>query len=202
MRKIFLLLLTFFVISSGTAFAAVTPGGVCSKPGAVQVVGKTTFVCASVGKKSVWITTGTSASTTKPTTTPKTTATIAAKTQAPTPTCNTGVGNRLSTQIVNDQDGLAVLQIKNPTNCTISYSISGPLVCNHYKGMRDPIGGMASGTLYANQTATLYPRQAFQLADQTCQQMQRASGAGPEYGAGILAFSSSSYPAFITGISN
>lgn len=196
-------LLSMFASPLSGASAAIKPGSSCSKPGQIQQAGSTTYVCANTGKKSVWIAAG---SNTKATTKPATKATTSTKTASPTPTptnsCTTGVGVRLQTQIVNDNYGLATLQIQNPLKCTVSYTISGQLTCNHYKQMRTPISAMSSGTLRPNETVRYYPQQAFQPAYQTCQQYQRASGAGPEYGAGILVFASSSYPATISGVSN
>ena len=58
------------------------------------------------------------------------------------------------------------------------------------------------------QEAKLWPQQAFQVAYQSCQQLQKASGAGPEYGAGILSFGDDSnfrffsYSASVIAISN
>ncbi len=194
-----------FILTSPltTASAAVKPGAVCKKPGQIQQVASTTFVCANTGSKSVWIIAG---STGTKKATPK--ASPSSVKQSPTSkpstinNCTTGVGVKLLTQIVNDRYGLATLQIQNPLKCTVSYTITGPLTCNHYKQMRTPISGMSSGTLSPNQSVSYYPQQAFQPANQTCQQFQRASGAGPEYGAGILVFSGPSYPAVITGVSN
>lgn len=200
MRIVLVLMLTSPLT---TATAAVKPGAVCKKPGQIQQVGATTFVCANIGSKSVWITTG---STATKKVVPK--ASPSSVKQSPTSkpstvnNCTTGVGVRLQTQIVNDNYGLATLQIQNPLKCTVSYTMTGPLTCNHYKQMRTPISGMSSGTLSPNQLVRYYPQQAFQPAYQTCQQFQRAAGAGPEYGAGILVFAGSSYPAVITGVSN
>lgn len=206
MKKIwiaFVLLLSTFTLPFSSADAAIKPGGSCTKPGEIQVSGNTTYVCASTGKKSVWIAAGsTTKSSTKPTTKPTTVKKTATPTPSPTNSCTTGVGVKLQTQIVNDNYGLATLQIQNPLKCTISYSISGQMTCNHYKQMRTPISAMSSGTLRPNETVRYYPQQAFQPAYQTCQQYQRASGAGPEYGAGILVFAGYSYPATITGVSN
>jgi hypothetical protein len=214
MKKIWIVqiaLISIFATPLTQASAAIKPGSACSKPGQIQQSGGTTYVCASTGKKSVWIAAGsTSTQSTKPTpkatakATPKATTVTKTATPTPSPTnsCTTGVGLRLQTQIVNDNYGLATLEIKNPLKCTISYTITGQLTCNHYKQMRTPISGMSYGTLRPNETVRYYPQQAFQPAYQTCQQYQRASGAGPEYGAGILGFASYSYPATITGVSN
>ena len=202
MKKILLIhlvIMTMFSLPLSSASAAIKPGSSCSKPGQLQQFGNTTYVCALISKKSVWVAAGsTSKATTKPTTVTKT----ASPKPSPTNSCTTGVGVRLQTQIVNDNYGLATLLIQNPLNCTVSYTITGQLTCNHYKQMRTPISGMSSGTLRPNEKVQYYPQQAFQPAYQTCQQYQRASGAGPEYGAGILVFASSSYPATITGVSN
>ena len=199
--KLFLpLLILSLLVDGGSASAANLAGSKCTKPGQIKTASKITYVCAKVGKSSVWIQAGNSGTTTKPSATPSAKPTVA--------TCTTGVGTRLSPQLVNNPDGLAMLQIRNPFNCTISYNISGQITCRHYKSARTVLPAIGSGSLSPNQTATLWPQQAFQAAYQSCQQLQKASGAGPEYGAGILDFSdyssfrAFSYSASVIGISN
>jgi hypothetical protein len=199
--KLFLpLLILSLLVDGGSASAANLAGSKCTKPGQIKTASKITYVCAKVGKSSVWIQAGNSGTTTKPSATPSAKPTVA--------TCTTGVGTRLSPQLVNNPDGLAMLQIRNPFNCTISYNISGQITCRHYKSARTVLPAIGSGSLSPNQTATLWPQQAFQTAYQSCQQLQKASGAGPEYGAGILDFSdyssfrAFSYSASVIGISN
>jgi hypothetical protein len=199
--KLFLpLLILSLLVDGGSASAANLAGSKCTKPGQIKTASKITYVCAKVGKSSVWIQAGNSGSTTKPSATPSAKPTVA--------TCTTGVGTRLSPQLVNNPDGLAMLQIRNPFNCTISYNISGQITCRHYKSARTVLPAIGSGSLSPNQTATLWPQQVFQTAYQSCQQLQKASGAGPEYGAGILDFSdyssfrAFSYSASVIGISN
>ena len=194
------------MVSGAQASTSPKVGAVCSKPGLVQQVGSTTFVCATVSSKSVWIVAGTKAA--APAKAPaakapvKTAATAPTQTEAPKATCTSGIGTKLFPTMTTEQNGLSVLRLTNPTACTISYSLTGSVICIHYKNMREPISAMANGTLYANQSVLLYPSQAFPVANQTCQQMQKASGAGPEYGAGILGFGNSGFQGSITGISN
>ncbi len=199
--KLFLpLLFLTLLVDGGSASAANLAGSKCTKPGQIKTVSKTTYVCAKVGKSSVWIQAGNSGTTTKPSATPSAKPTVA--------NCTTGVGTKLSPQLVNSNEGLAMLQIRNPFNCTISYNISGQITCRHYKSARTVLPAVGSGSLSPNQTVTLWPQQAFQVAYQSCQQLQKASGAGPEYGAGILDFSdyssfrAFSYSASVIGISN
>jgi hypothetical protein len=188
------------VFNSPSASAANLAGTKCTKPGQIKTASKITYVCAKVGKTSTWIQAGNSGSSTKPSATPSAKPTIA--------NCTTGIGTNLSPQLVNDADGLAMLQIRNPFNCTISYNISGQVTCRHYKSARTVLPAIGSGSLAPNQVATLRPQQAFQVADQSCQQLQKSSGAGPEYGAGILSFSNFSnmsaftYQASVVAISN
>jgi len=199
--KLFLpLLFLSLLVDGGSASAANLAGSKCTKPGQIKTVSKITYVCAKVGKSSVWIQAGNSGTTKKPSATPSAKPTVA--------NCTTGVGTKLSPQLVNSNEGLAMLQIRNPFNCTISYNISGQITCRHYKSARTVLPAVGSGSLSPNQTVTLWPQQAFQVAYQSCQQLQKASGAGPEYGAGILDFSdyssfrAFSYSASVIGISN
>ncbi len=103
-------------------------------------------------------------------------------------------------EIVRDTHGLTVLQISNPFNCNIIYTISGQVECRYYKG-RTAYQATNTGSLRPNQLVNLWPQQVFPSANATCQQYQRASGAGPEYGAGILGFAGNSFRAQVIGIS-
>lgn len=193
-------LLIIGIVVTPSASAANLAGAKCTKPGQIKTSAKVTYVCAKVGKSSVWIQAGSNSESSKPAAVPSAKPTVA--------NCTTGIGTKLSPQLVNDSNGLAVLQIKNPFNCTISYNISGQITCRHYKSARTVLPAMGSGSLSPNQVATLWPQQAFQTAYQSCQQLQKSSGAGPEYGAGILDFSdysnfrAFSYSASVIGISN
>ena len=60
---------------------------------------------------------------------------------------------------------------------------------------------MTTKSLSPNQTIKMNPSMAFPEANATCQNYQRQSGAGPEYGAGILFFAGYSYTAMVIGIS-
>lgn len=201
LRTITIVITILFLTPNNIASAAVKAGAKCTKPGTIQKSGSKTYVCAKVGKTSVWIQAGVSESK-KPSNSPTPTTKIA------TPTCTTGIGTRLVPTYVNSPEGLTLLQIKNPTNCTISYTITGQITCNHFKSARTVLPASGTGTLYPNQVATLWPQQVFPVANQSCQQLQKASGAGPEYGAGILSFSNYSnfsnfnYVASVIGISN
>ena len=183
-----------------SASAADLVGAKCTKPGQIKTAANVTYVCAKVGKSSVWIQAGITSKSSKPTPTTSVKPTVA--------NCVSGIGTKLSPQLVNDSNGLAMLQIKNPFNCTISYNISGQITCRHYKSARTVLPAMGSGSLSPNQVATLWPQQVFQVAYQSCQQLQKSSGAGPEYGAGILDFSDYSnfrpftYSASVIAISN
>ena len=199
--KVVVCLLVLSVIQAQVPINAATSstpkaGATCTKPGQVKVAGSKTFVCAKVGSKSVWISAGESQSNSG-----------ASKSQSPapspsTPTCTTGVGTKLSAQILQDINGLAFLQITNPTKCNITYSLSGQLGCNFYKNQRATIIGNTTKSLFPSQVVKLMPSMAFPEANTTCQLYQKQSGAGPEYGAGILFFSSLNYTAMIVGISN
>ena len=193
-------LLIIGIFNSPYANAANLAGTKCTKPGQIKNSSSVTYVCAKVGKSSVWIQAGNTKESTK--------SSAAPSAKPTTINCTSGIGTKLSPQLVNDSDGLAMLQVKNPFNCTISYNISGQVTCIHYKNSRTVLPAMGSGSLAPNQVATLRPRQAFQVADQSCQQLQKSSGAGPEYGAGILSFnnfsnmSSFTYTASVVAISN
>ena len=194
------LLVLSLLVDGGSASAASLAGSKCTKPGQIKTASKITYVCAKVGKSSVWIQAGGSGSSAKPSATPSAKPTVA--------NCTSGVGTRLDPQLVNNPDGLALLQLRNPFNCTISFNISGQITCRHYKSARTVLPAIGSGSLSPNQSVTLWPSQAFQSAYQTCQQLQKSSGAGPEYGAGILDFTDYSsfrpfsYSASVIGISN
>jgi hypothetical protein len=194
------LLILSLLVDGGSASAANLAGSKCTKPGQIKTASKITYVCAKVGKSSVWIQAGNSGSSAKPSVTPSAKPTVA--------NCTTGIGTKLATQLINDPNGLAKLQLRNPFNCTISYSISGQITCRHYKSAKTVLPAVGSGSLSPNQTAKLRPQQAFQVAHQSCQQLQKASGAGPEYGEGILSFNDDSsfrafsYSASVISISN
>lgn len=188
------------LVGGGSASAADLVGSKCTKPGQIKIASKITYVCANIGKSSVWIQAGNSGSSAKPSAKPSTKPTVA--------NCTTGIGTKLDPQLVNNPQGIAILQLRNPFNCTISYSISGQITCRHYKSAKTVLPAVGSGSLSPNQTAKLWPQQAFQVAYQSCQQLQKASGAGPEYGAGILSFGDDSnfrffsYSASVIAISN
>jgi hypothetical protein len=193
-------LLIIGIINTPSASAVNLAGTTCTTPGQIKTTTNITYVCAKVGKSSVWIQAGSNSGSSKPTAAPSAKPTAA--------NCISGIGTKLSPQLVNDSYGLAMLEIKNPFNCTISYNISGQITCNHYKSAKTVLPAMGSGSLSPNQVARLSPQQAFQVAYQSCQQLQKASGAGPEYGAGILSFSDDSnfrafsYSASVIAISN
>ena len=59
--KLFLpLLFLSLLVDGGSASAANLAGSKCTKPGQIKTVSKITYVCAKVGKSSVWIQAGNS----------------------------------------------------------------------------------------------------------------------------------------------
>ena len=192
-------LLIIGIFNSPSANAANLAGTKCTKPGQIKNSSSVTYVCAKVGKSSVWIQAGNTKESTK--------SSAAPSAKPTTINCTSGIGTKLSPQLVNDRNGLARLQMKNPFNCNISYNISGQITCI-YKSAQTVLPAIGTSSLSPNQVVTLEAQEVFQVAYQSCQQLQKSSGAGPEYGAGILDFFNKSnmswfsYTASVIAISN
>lgn len=171
--------------TTAKATTTVKEGASCTPAGKIASASGSSFVCAKVAGKNIWVQ-------------------LAGKTQAPTPTpvenkCQTGIGSSIPAKLFATGLEPAVLEVTNPFPCNISFSIRGQLTCSYYPQQKRLLSASATNFLGPKETRRFRPSQIFPSEGALCDQLQR--GAPAEYGAGILWWHSNSYVANVLSIS-
>lgn len=118
-RSLFVSLILVVIGGSTTSAgaASITAGGTCKVSGKIAVSGGSTFVCAKVGAKKVWIEAGSSQSN-------KSTPTTKAKAND----CAGYKGQRFAPTYGATPENMLIIGFNNTTSCTLQINIRGTFI--------------------------------------------------------------------------